>query len=713
MTSLIGQSLGRYHILEQLGEGGMAVVYKAFDTRLERNVAVKVILPGKEHSEKFLKRFEREAKALAQLSHPNIVKVLDYGDYEGVPYLVMEYLHGGTLKQKLSGRTMSWKEAIRIIIPVARALGYAHQHRIIHRDVKPSNILITDAGDPMVSDFGIAKILEVDETMDLTGTGVGLGTPEYMSPEQAQGKQVDARSDIYSLGVVLYELVTGRKPYQADTPMAVVWKLASEPLPRPSMLNKDVPEVVENILIKALSKNPDDRFKDTDSFITVLENVIAGTRIPEEKKTPKAPGTSYRFWAMGIGSVVLFAMMGWFAFTALNRMEPNAPSGVSTPAFVSTSEGVTSESASTNVNNPVVPSTPSLHDDFNEATYNGSFNRQKWEAAGDCSSVSQENGSLVFRSKDEGCDLYVLSANSGYTYLSDPSWLEAKVRIEDDFQGNVATQELQFITDKLPGNGYWILCGIQVDGSGTRLFFDVNNYGKDDAAEYRQEFPAEPGKWYTLHLAIDSKTMTTSCTVDGEVLGSYVPAEAALLRKVEFRRVVEAARGSNASMTSAVDDVRISPSNLTEPSSDIYLMDLTPVEARAERDYLGYGVYPWSEGPMLKGEPMFMLGRFYDHSIFAHAVSALKYDIGGMYQRLETQVYYFGPCQPIVDGAVFRIFGDNKLLYESPSLEFGDPAIPLDISLAGVDQLLLTTDPLSNVSCDWTIWFEPVLTPAE
>ena len=191
MTNLIGQSLGRYLILEQIGEGGMAVVYKALDTRLGRDVALKVIRTEKltlETMGKTLKRFEREAKALAKLTHPNIVPVMDFGEYEGRPFLVMPYISGGTLKERL-GRPIPWREAARLLVPIARALQYAHQQRIVHRDVKPSNILIAPSGDSLLTDFGIAKILaDTEETSDLTGTGMGIGTPEYMSPEQFQAR---------------------------------------------------------------------------------------------------------------------------------------------------------------------------------------------------------------------------------------------------------------------------------------------------------------------------------------------------------------------------------------------------------------------------------------------------------------------------------------------------------------------------------------------
>jgi serine/threonine protein kinase len=189
MPNLIGQSLGRYHILEQLGEGGMAIVYKAFDTRLERDVAVKVIRVDQfapAALERILKRFEREARALARLTHPNIVHVNDYGEQDGIPYLVMDYLPGGTLQQ-LVGKPMPWPEAVKLLLPIAEALDYAHTQSIIHRDVKPSNILLTQRRQPMLTDFGIAKLLESEETHTLTGTGVGVGTPEYMAPEQWTG----------------------------------------------------------------------------------------------------------------------------------------------------------------------------------------------------------------------------------------------------------------------------------------------------------------------------------------------------------------------------------------------------------------------------------------------------------------------------------------------------------------------------------------------
>jgi serine/threonine protein kinase len=275
MDSFIGRSLGRYYIVEKLGEGGMASVYKAYDTRLERYVAFKVIRSTPQKNEEYQRRFEREAKALAQLSHPNIVPILDFGDFEGVSYFAMVFLPGGTLKQRMTGSPIAISTAAGLLLPIARALEFAHQHQIIHRDIKPANIMFGESGQPMLSDFGIAKMLAAESGAQLTGTGVGIGTPEYMAPEQGMGQQIDHRVDIYALGVVFYELVTGRKPYVADTPLAVLIKQVNEPLPRPIQFNPDVPPQVEATIYKALAKNPGDRFQTMSEFASKLEELAS------------------------------------------------------------------------------------------------------------------------------------------------------------------------------------------------------------------------------------------------------------------------------------------------------------------------------------------------------------------------------------------------------------------------------------------------------
>ena len=275
----IGREIGRYQIREPLGEGGMATVYKAFDTRLEREVALKVIrreVFSPNEMEMLLKRFEREAKSTARLSHPNIVPVIDYGEFEGAPYLVMFYLPGGTLKDLL-GKPIPWQDAIEQLLPIASALEYIHDQNIISRDVKPSNILLTENGEPMLTDFGLVKLFEEKgkETTSLTVSGAGLGTPDYMAPEQWTG-EATAQSDLYSLGVVLYEMITGHRPYKADTPAGVLLKQASESLPLPKSYIPDLPHNVESVLLKALAKEPINRYADMHIFVDELKNLLAG-----------------------------------------------------------------------------------------------------------------------------------------------------------------------------------------------------------------------------------------------------------------------------------------------------------------------------------------------------------------------------------------------------------------------------------------------------
>ncbi len=279
MDNLVGQNLGRYHIIEPLGQGGMASVFKAFDTTLERNVAIKIIRTDKKEGteqNEFLKRFQREARALAQLDHPFILKVLDYGEQEGIPYLVMPFVQGGTLKEKM-GRPMPYGEAAALLAPIAQALDYAHRRKIIHRDVKPANILITESNTPLLSDFGIAKMLESGESTQLTATGVGIGTPDYMAPEQWMGK-ADSCTDIYSLGVVFFQMITGRLPFIAETPAAVLIKHMQDPLPRASSLVPNLPEAVEQVLFKALAKEPQNRFQDMRAFADALGKLALGTQ---------------------------------------------------------------------------------------------------------------------------------------------------------------------------------------------------------------------------------------------------------------------------------------------------------------------------------------------------------------------------------------------------------------------------------------------------
>lgn len=268
MPDLIGKSLGPYRLIEQIGAGGMATVYKAYQSNLDRYVAVKILPPALAFDEQFARRFQREARALTRLEHAHILPIYDHG-YDGdVAYLVMRYIETGTLRDLMDRGSLSWEQTEHIISQVAAALDHAHRMGIIHRDVKPANILIDSQGDVYLTDFGVAHILEGNQP--LTDTGVGIGTPAYMSPEQGQGLKVDQRADIYALGIVLYEMLTGRVPFQAETPLAIILKHMHEALPLPRAVNPRLSEATERVILKALSKNPADRFQTAGELAQAL-----------------------------------------------------------------------------------------------------------------------------------------------------------------------------------------------------------------------------------------------------------------------------------------------------------------------------------------------------------------------------------------------------------------------------------------------------------
>jgi len=268
-NGFIGRQLGQYEIQAELGRGGMSHVYRAYQPRLHRHVAIKVIAMDITTQPNFRQRFEQEAQAIAQLSHPNIVAVYDFGEDEDVVYLVMQYVAGGTLKQRL-GRLLPVSEAVAYMIQMARALHHAHLHGVIHRDVKPANMLV-DADDPrhlLLSDFGIAKL--VGHT-DITGTGITIGTPEYMAPEQAENRPVDARTDVYALGTVLYEALAGQPPFTGASPVTVLYQQVHSLPAYIRGYNPEVPRELAQIVATALAKRPEDRFPSAEAFARALE----------------------------------------------------------------------------------------------------------------------------------------------------------------------------------------------------------------------------------------------------------------------------------------------------------------------------------------------------------------------------------------------------------------------------------------------------------
>jgi serine/threonine-protein kinase len=268
------QQVGAYRIIGQIGSGGMATVYKAYHEKLERHVAIKVMHTAFMQDPTFLARFEREAKIIARLDHPNIVPVFDYAEVEKQPYLVMKYLEGRTLKQTLIKKALTLPDILAILTPIADALDYAHRMGVLHRDIKPSNIILDNNGMPYLTDFGMARIAQVGEST--ISADMMLGTPQYISPEQAMGRtDLDARTDLYSLGVVLYELIVGQVPFSGDTPYSVVHDHIYRALPLPSQINPEVPEQVEAVLVKALAKAPQERYQSAAELMNALRAALA------------------------------------------------------------------------------------------------------------------------------------------------------------------------------------------------------------------------------------------------------------------------------------------------------------------------------------------------------------------------------------------------------------------------------------------------------
>jgi serine/threonine-protein kinase len=314
---VVGETVAqRYELEELVGHGGMSSVYKAHDTLLERNVALKILHEQYSEDDEFVERFKREARSVAQLQHPNIVTVIDRGEEEGRQYIVFEYIDGENLKELVTRKgRLEVEEALATGIEIARALAFAHQQGLVHRDVKPQNVLLNGDGRAKVTDFGIARSIDVDT--GVTQTGTILGTSNYLAPEQASGQPVDAQTDVYSLGVVLYELLAGEVPFQGESFVAVAMKHVHEPPPNLLDVRRDVPLRVAAAIDRALEKDPRQRFPTMDAFAAELETCLAEldrdvlgdpdatTMIPS---LPHARRRRSPRWPIGVSLLALFAV---------------------------------------------------------------------------------------------------------------------------------------------------------------------------------------------------------------------------------------------------------------------------------------------------------------------------------------------------------------------------------------------------------------------
>ena len=335
--NLVGQTLGQYEITEVIGKGGMATVYRAYQPRLKRDVAVKVMLSPLAADPTFRERFEREAQAIARLRHPNILSIHDYGETQDKRlYLVMDYVQGGTLQERMATR-ISPDNAMETAIQVADALDYAHRQGIVHRDIKPSNILLTHDGQPLLADFGLAKPTHSESR--LTGGGLMLGTPDYMAPEQIKGASVDGRIDIYALGVIIFEMLTGQHPYAGETSASVIVKHITEPIPPPSKVNPAIHPALDEVVVKATAKAPHERYQRASEMVYALQmarpssvtmQVDVSELVPPalleqpEKRRTRSIGRLPTSIAIGAGAVLVAALIAIAVFVALRARQPPA-----------------------------------------------------------------------------------------------------------------------------------------------------------------------------------------------------------------------------------------------------------------------------------------------------------------------------------------------------------------------------------------------------
>jgi tRNA A-37 threonylcarbamoyl transferase component Bud32/tetratricopeptide (TPR) repeat protein len=314
------EKIGKYKIIDVLGKGAMGIVYKALDPDIDRKVAIKTIrfdlISEESERNELMLRFVREAKAAGKMVHPNIITIFEVGKHEDMTYIVMQYIEGKGLQKLIaSNKRFSSPEIVRLMLQLCDALDYAHRHGIVHRDIKPANILLDKDNKPYIVDFGIARV----EMSTMTQTGATIGTPSYMSPEQVMGKKIDKRSDIFSLGAILYELITGKRPFQGESITTVIYKIVNEEIPSPFLSQRGLSEDFEPIIHRALAKNPENRYGSCAELATDLQSV---SHLPEEtmalagfpESTAEIPRKKKRkvLMALSIASSLIFAGSGGY-----------------------------------------------------------------------------------------------------------------------------------------------------------------------------------------------------------------------------------------------------------------------------------------------------------------------------------------------------------------------------------------------------------------
>ena len=585
MEDLTGRQFGPYQIVSPLGEGGMAAVYRAYQPAMERYVAVKVLPRRFADDPQFSARFTREAKLLAQLQHPHILPVFDYGQAEGFTYLVMPLVRSGTLADLLLGQPLPLQRIRQVITQLGDALHYAHARGLIHRDVKPSNVLIDESGNCLLTDFGLARMAE--SSVQLTTTGTIMGTPAYMSPEQGAGQKIDSRSDIYSLGIILYEMATGRVPYRAETPAAVIFKHIYDPLPAARDLNPELAEAVELVILKALSKSPEGRYPTAKDLVQAVHYAIpdswpvdregrtatrgikggqsrtrqrqdmavrSGTALHKTGRVrrPSARSIAAITALIGVAGVLLLAT----AIRTRGASQPTdetAEAVAALPAAEALSVGGPASAGSPGPSDK----DPTLYDDFNDPVFDGSLDPSLWSTSvEEPGYVQQEEGVLVVSVAPQGQSTATARATLTLT-AGQPGFVESRLLLSG--------------VRKLGQRGDVSVSMAASIKGGRALVFSCLIYRRVPVAVGCEVYGegAEPG--YTSRMVVTTYDVwhlvrmemgvggDVTFSVDGDVVGWYRPGDAEALEGAILTPRLEAWSPERDGITAHFDDVRIGP----------------------------------------------------------------------------------------------------------------------------------------------------------
>jgi serine/threonine protein kinase len=506
---MIPEKIGRYQIKSELGRGGMAIVYLAYDPSFDREVAIKVLPREFLFDPHFQYRFKNEIKTIAALEHPAIVPVHDVGEDDGVPYFVMRYMTGGSLSDQIKKGKFLISDAARIIERLSSALAYAHKKGIVHRDLKPDNILFDDRNDPYISDFGVANFSS--SQTNITGESA-IGTPAYMSPEQAQGDKVDSRSDIYGLGVIIFQMLSGKQPYAADTPMGVAIKHITEPVPEILKTDPTLPRATDTIIRTAMAKKREDRYPSATELGQAFRELANGLE-GDVKKTPATAllGNKRTLIFGGAIALVLVLLLGAAGIFFLGRWLTSSPAQGAAPAVLMSATAPTTNAVGTETPGTAVEKF--FTEEFNSVL---DKNWTQFATGGNRNDMSAnvKDGFLTFNLPATEMELYVNHTPETYDNVR----IDLKVVNQNQNQASV------FVVCRYQEDKGWYEFRIESDSFYRILYrsWNADKKGASSAKIYDGATPTIKTGKNTNEYTVICKDRTLALTVNGVEVRSVV-----------------------------------------------------------------------------------------------------------------------------------------------------------------------------------------------